>query len=85
MSAADFQALGVDISKIPALAPPPGVIPNFVNPVSRAYQPRIAVGICFPIMAVFVLLRVYCKLFVTQNWGFDDCKVSGDKGSASLT
>ncbi len=29
---------------------------------------------CMVLVAVFVLFRVYRRLFITRNWGMDDCE-----------
>ena len=62
----------MDISRIPAMPPPPGEIPDFVNPESRAYGTVIALATITAVMLVFVLLRIYSKLFVVKNFGLDD-------------
>lgn len=56
----------------PAAEPPPGVIPNFDHPQSRAIVEYVGVGICLGVTLIFVLLRVYVKLVVTHAWGWDD-------------
>lgn len=39
---------------MPALAPPPGVVPNFVDPVSRADAVTTANGVVTAVMLFFV-------------------------------
>lgn len=64
---------GTDLSKVPIGPPPPGVIPNFVNPKSTAGE-ATAVTIVFTIvMLLFVLVRMYTKIFVSRSRGWDDC------------
>jgi hypothetical protein len=57
---------------MPAGKPPPGVIPNFDDPESRAIVMHIGISICLGVALVFVLLRIYVKLAVTRAWGWDD-------------
>ncbi|KAM7188788.1 hypothetical protein V8F33_010451 [Rhypophila sp. PSN 637] len=56
----------------PAMLPPPGVTPNFVNPESIAYQPRIVICTFMPLMFVFLGARVYARVCMRHNFGFDD-------------
>ncbi|KAI3401820.1 hypothetical protein diail_8198 [Diaporthe ilicicola] len=63
-----------DPSMFPALAPPPGVLPNFNNPATRAPAARIVICITLSVMILFVSLRIYTKIFVTRLFGVDDCK-----------
>ena len=51
----------------PAAPPPPGVIPNFVDPPSRAYQVYVAAGVCLPLMLAFAALRFYAKVFLLKS------------------
>jgi hypothetical protein len=61
------------LANIPALPPPPGVVPNFMNPPTRAHQTQVVSAICLSLMCPLVALRVYCRLVVQHNWGIDDC------------
>lgn len=65
----------MDPYKIPLASPPPGVIPNYANPESRAYETIIVVTISLSLMFPFFLLRVYSRVFITRSIGWDDCKV----------
>jgi hypothetical protein len=64
----------IDYSKIPLVPPPPGVTPNLIDPPSLA--PTILItGIVFLILATsFFLVRAYSKLWISRNWGMDDCE-----------
>jgi len=65
---------GVDLSQIPSLRPPPGVIPNFKHPPSLA-DALIAVDVVFlALMLVAVGVRVYTKGFILRSLGWDDCE-----------
>lgn len=61
---------------IPALAPPPGVVPNFVNPVSRADAVIAANGVITAVMLLFVFTRLCAKFsFARSQLGWEDSKV----------
>ncbi|KAI9811262.1 MAG: hypothetical protein M1832_000941 [Thelocarpon impressellum] len=51
---------------------PAGVRSNFVNPVSKADQLIVVNAICIPICLALVLARLYSKIRVTHNLGWDD-------------
>lgn len=64
----------MDLDHIPAYPPPPGVTPNFKNPVSLA-MPLIVVNVVFiSLMAIFVVLRIYTKHFIVCKLWWDDCR-----------
>lgn len=63
---------GVSISELPALRPPLGVMPNFIDPKSQAPGVMLANGIITAVMLVFVLLRVYTKAFLTKAIFWED-------------
>lgn len=53
---------------------PPGVTPNFVNPPSIIALTDIGPGVVFPIVTIFVLLRLYTKRFINRTGlGAEDC------------
>ena len=63
-----------DISKKPAFPPPPGRIPNFETPESIAGQVT-EFSLPFSCVAtIFVLLRLYGRLFIVRAPGLDDGK-----------
>jgi hypothetical protein len=61
-----------DLSEIPALAPPAGVMPNFVDPYSRGplFVALSAVAIAF--MYLFITARFYSKLLIYCKATWDD-------------
>ncbi|KUI59688.1 hypothetical protein VP1G_06908 [Cytospora mali] len=63
---------GVDPSKVPSSAPPPGVTPNFINPPSLSWAGRVAVYTALPLMVVFLALRLYVRIR-SRLIGADDC------------
>ena len=64
------------ILQLPALAPPPGVIPNFTNP--KDIGPRLV--IVGAILLTFVIIalanRAYTKLYIVRKLSLDDFTVS---------
>ena len=65
----------VSPSPKPALTPPPGVIPNFVNPPSQGYVTVVVLAICLAITTPIVLLRIYVRYFINRRLWWDDCKL----------
>ena len=63
-------------ANLPATTPPPGVIPNFNHPPTRAVDAYISMAIFIGITSTLVVLRIYIKLAVTHMWGLDDCESS---------
>lgn len=69
----------MDLSNVPALAPPPGVVPNFVNPESLAPLCRIVIALTLPLMVVFLALRMYVRLRISRAMGADDSQFSSPR------
>lgn len=65
---------GIDLSKIPAMTPPAGVIPNFIDPETLAPLAKYIMYITTVLMFLIFCLRVYVRLRVTNSWGADDCE-----------
>ena len=57
---------------IPALTPPPGVVPNFAAPNERAAVFSVLGSILLVIVYLFLCLRLYAKIWIKRNPGFDD-------------
>ena len=57
---------------VPALAPPPGVIPNFTAANPRADIYIIICSVALGLAFIFVLLRLYAKLWINRSPGWDD-------------
>ncbi len=66
-----------DLSQVPGLAPPPGVIPNFVDPYTRGPLLLALTTVAMGIMYVFVTARLYCKFYVQRKLSWDDCESNG--------
>jgi hypothetical protein len=57
----------------PFLRPPEGVKSNPENPESLAHLSTLTIGVCIPLLALFVLLRAYVRIHVRRTWIFEDC------------
>lgn len=66
--------LPMDPSQMPALKPPPGVMPNFVDPYTKGPLLLVLSAVAIGIMYFFVLARFYCKFYVQRIATWDDCK-----------
>lgn len=51
----------------PSQPPPPGVTPNFTNPVSIAYRVYITGAVCISLMVASALLRLISKTYYTRK------------------
>ncbi|KAI9791870.1 MAG: hypothetical protein M1816_003415 [Peltula sp. TS41687] len=54
------------------MPPPAGVIPNFINPPSRADQLITVNAVLLSITTIFVVLRFYTRVFIARAIGWDD-------------
>ena len=62
------------LASIPGLAPPPGVVPNFVDPYSLESIQIASTVLCLTLALLSTLLRMYAKLFIIKAYGWEDCK-----------
>ena len=64
--------------EFPAAMPPDGVIPNYANPHSYGYQLVASTSVLLAIMILFLINRVYVKVFIVRDWSWDDitCGIS---------
>lgn len=60
------MSASIDISQVPALTPPAGVTPNFVNPETLAPLARYTICIATISMVVLLFLRLCVRLRVTH-------------------
>lgn len=74
MAAANPQDMAA-MANMPAMPPPPGVTPDLTNPYSREHQYIIVASIAIALLAVFVSLRTYAKVWIMRSPGIDDGKV----------
>lgn len=73
MPKGNSNSLADTLAGVPAEAPPPGVAPNFVEPVSNGAS-FIILGIFVSLMLLSVLIRVFVRIRFTKSWEWDDCK-----------
>ena len=59
----------------PSLTPPPGVVPDFSIHNERAKVYNIVCSMLLGVVYFFVCLRMYAKLWIKRNAGFDDCEI----------
>ena len=57
-----------------AIPPPPGLTSNYVNPPSKAIWGTVTTSVCLTVATLLVAMRIYTKLKVLKNPGWDDCK-----------
>ncbi|KAK5630662.1 hypothetical protein RRF57_006377 [Xylaria bambusicola] len=55
----------------PASAPPPGVAPNYDDPILMS-PPYVVLGIFMSLSLLAVLIRVFVRFRLTKTWGWDD-------------
>lgn len=58
----------------PAMHPPPGVEPNFVDPPNLEHIFILVLTLCVSFSAIAVFLRMYTKLFILRKVAFEDCR-----------
>ncbi|KAA6414778.1 MAG: hypothetical protein FRX48_01528 [Lasallia pustulata] len=66
------SSMAQKLATTPALAPPPGVVPDFVHPASINQEVLIISAICLALMMLFVTVRVCSKMRHTSTFGWDD-------------
>lgn len=57
----------------PAMAPPPGVIPNFVDPPSLQKLAILSLVLHYLFSTLVVLMRLYTKIFILRQMASEDC------------
>lgn len=58
----------------PAVEPPAGVTPNFVDPPNREATIFPIMALCLTIATLAVLVRLYSKLFLLRSVAYEDCE-----------
>lgn len=61
-----------EILEGPGLKPPPNVIPNLINPPTKQHINLLCQVTCLTLSSVFVLIRMYTKIYVMKNHGWED-------------
>ena len=61
------------LASTPALPPPPGIKPNFADPVGIQDPFIIVTSLFLALTGIFVLCRVYTKAVIARKASWDDC------------
>lgn len=74
-------------SPTPALPPPPGETPNFVNPETLLKWEILTICLCLISTTIVFVLRTYVRISIKRSWILEDCKhsFSLDYSTAILT
>lgn len=56
--------------------PPPGVEPNFTNPIYRSAGIVLLTAIFVPLSTSFLAIRIYTKVHIIKVFGLEDCQYS---------
>ncbi len=62
----------INYETVPIATPPPGVIPNFDNPETRAPAVIAIIVVCLALMWPIFILRLYTKIWINHSFGWDD-------------
>ena len=68
----------------PAMAPPVGVMPNFIDPPSTGPVLVDVGAVLVAIMVVFVAIRIITKASISHKVTWDDCMQALSNGRLSL-
>lgn len=63
-----------ELAQLPGAQPPPGIIPNFVDPESCGNAVFAGLAISSALMALFVILRMYTKITIKRSHSWEDCR-----------
>jgi hypothetical protein len=64
-----------NLDLLPGMPPPPGEIPNFINPYSRGKTYTLVATSIIAVMLLLVTNRLYTKYFAIRKVDADDCKL----------
>ena len=62
------------LDELPAMLPPPGVVPNFTDPPSSAGSLGAGVGVMIFIGTLGFAARMFTKIYVMKQMQLEDCK-----------
>lgn len=62
-------------SLLPAMTPPEGVNPNFIDPNCDTYAPSIVGYLCFALATTSLVARLFTRLMVMKSMTLEDCKL----------
>ena len=64
--------MALDLSQLPALMPPFGVIPNFIDPYTRGPMLLALSAVAIGFMYFFLAVRFYSEIHIKHEWIWDD-------------
>lgn len=64
------------LDQIPALPPPNGQHSDFETHETRENLARIVVSFTYALMLLFLALRIYTRIIITNSFGIDDCELA---------
>ncbi len=68
-----------ELAQTPALMPPAGVVPNFIDPPGTLEAVTNAtMAICFTLTTIFVIVRLLTKYCVDRAILLEDCQYYGN-------
>ena len=68
-----------ELAQTPALMPPQGVVPNFIDPPGTLEAVTNAtMAICFTLTTIFVIVRLLTKYCVDRAILLEDCQYYGN-------
>lgn len=62
----------IPLDQTPAGVPPPGIVPNFVDPPSNTQAIIVINTVLVPITTIFVATRLWSNLHTVRRVGWDD-------------
>ena len=71
-----FDVIMSQVTEPAAIAAPPGVTPNFLNPPSAQNTNIICQAACLSLSTIVVWLRLYTRIRITRSLVLADCKAS---------
>lgn len=74
----------VQYKNTPALSPPTGIIPDLAAHNEKADLYIVICSILLGIVYLFLLLRIYAKVWINCSPGWDDCKECSFKSESWL-
>lgn len=67
------------------LPPPPGVIPNFIDPYSKAWYSILTIVVCLTLTTLLIGIRICTKFLITKSHGWEDCEYKLSRSLLPLT
>lgn len=65
-----------EIGNLSAIPPPSGLLSSFSNPPTKGQWDIVTQAVCLTVATLLVVMRMYTKIRVLKNPGWDDCKLN---------